>query len=129
MQLCRPAGNKKQNLPFPLRLFLAIIGICFGVYLAVKSHDFIFSGQPKLIDSGVYSWVRHPMYLGILLVCLGFFCAIPSLLSLAVWSILFLFYEKMTTYEEKDLIRILGDEYSIYQKKVPKWFPKIKLSK
>ena len=114
-------------MPFPLRLFLAVLVVCFGGYLAVKSHDFIFNSQSKFCDTGVYSWVRHPMYLGILLICLGFFFAIPSLLSLAVWIIFFLFYEKMTTYEERDLIRILGGEYSSYQKRVPKWFPKLKL--
>ena len=116
-------------IPLPLRLFLAILAVCSGAYLAVKSHDFIFSGQSKFFDIGVYSWVRHPMYLGILLVYLGFFFAIPSLLSLAVWIILFLFYDKMTTYEEKDLTRILGEEYITYQKRVPKWFPKIKFKR
>jgi len=32
----------------------------------------------------------------------------------------------MATYEEKDLIRILGEEYTAYQKRVPKWFPGIR---
>jgi protein-S-isoprenylcysteine O-methyltransferase Ste14 len=31
----------------------------------------------------------------------------------------------MTTYEEKSLIQILGEEYIAYQKRVPKWFPKL----
>jgi protein-S-isoprenylcysteine O-methyltransferase Ste14 len=33
--------------------------------------------------------------------------------------------DKMATYEEKDLIRILGKEYIAYQKRVPKWCPKL----
>ena len=113
----------------PIRLFLGIPSLSIGAYLGAKSHEAIFDGgsnHPKLIDSGVYSWVRHPMYLGILMFCLGFFFAIPSLLSLAVWVIFFILYDKMATYEEKDLIRVLGEEYTSYQKRILKWFPRPK---
>ena len=111
-----------------LRLFLATLSLIIGVCLEAKSHKAIFSEgsyQPELIDSGVYSWVRHPMYLGILTFCLGFFFANPSLLSLGVWLGFFILYDKMTTYEEKDLIRILGEDYTTYQERVPKWFPRL----
>jgi protein-S-isoprenylcysteine O-methyltransferase Ste14 len=66
------------------------------------------------------------MYLGVLMFCLGFFFASPSLLSLGVWIGFFIVYDKMATYEEKDLVRILGEEYIAYQKRVPKWFPRIR---
>jgi len=109
---------------FPLLLFPAVLSLISGVFLALKAHDAVFGEnayQPQLIDSGVYSLVRHPMYLGILLFCLGFFLAIPSLISLVVWIAFFLFYDKMATYEENDLIRIFGADYLAYQKRVPKW--------
>ncbi len=112
----------------PLRLLPAIASIGFSLYLIAKSHKAVFGkahDQARLIDSGVYSWVRHPMYLGILMSCLGFFFASPSLLSLGVWLVFFVLYDKMATYEEKDLIRILGEDYIAYQKRVPKWFPKL----
>jgi protein-S-isoprenylcysteine O-methyltransferase Ste14 len=113
----------------PLLLLPAILSLSFGIYLALKSHEAVFgetTDQPRLIDSGVYSWVRHPMYLGILLSCLGFFFISPSLLSFGVWLAFFILYDKMATYEEKDLVRILGEEYTAYQKRVPKWFPGIR---
>ena len=116
-------------ISLPLLLLPAILSLSFGVYLALKSHEAVFgetAGQSKLIDSGVYSWIRHPMYLGTLLSCLGLFFAIPSLLSLGIWIAFFIFYDKMATYEEEDLTRILGDEYMDYQKRVPKWFPKLR---
>ena len=116
-----------DSISFPLLLLPAILSLGFGVYLALKSHEAVFgetAGQSKLIDSGVYSWTRHPMYLGTLLFCLGFFFAIPSLLCLGVWIAFFIFYDKMATYEEEDLARILGDEYIDYQKRVRKWLPR-----
>jgi len=110
----------------PLFLLPAILSLGFGIYLALKSHEAVFSETtPKLIDSGVYSWVRHPMYLGTLMFCLGFLFVSISLLSLGVWIGFFIFYDRMVTYEEKDLIHILGEEYITYQKRVPKWFPRL----
>ena len=113
----------------PVLLLPAILSLGYGLYLIAKSHKAVFgeiTEQPGLIDSGVYSWVRHPMYLGILLFCLGFFFFSPSLLSFGFWLAFFILYDKMATYEEKDLIRILGEEYVAYEKRVPKWFPRIR---
>jgi protein-S-isoprenylcysteine O-methyltransferase Ste14 len=116
-------------IPALLRASLSAISLGMGVFLALKSHREVFGktrNQPKLLDSGIYSQVRHPMYLGTLLFCLGFFFAIPSLLSLAVLGLFFILYDRMATYEEKDLISKLGEEYVTYQKRVPKWLPLIK---
>ena len=117
---------------FPLLLLPAILSLGFGTYLVSKSHETVFgekAGHPRLIDSGVYSWVRHPMYLGTLMVCLGFFFAMTSLLSLAVWIVFFLFYDKMATYEELDLGRIFVEEYAAYQRRVPKWHSRLQRRK
>ena len=109
---------------FPLLIVPALITWSFGIYLLFKSHEAVF-GKPteevKLNDFGVYSWTRHPMYLGILMFCLGFFLVLPSFFSLGVWVAFFVFYDKMATYEEKDLVRILGEEYISYSKRVSKW--------
>jgi len=79
----------------------------------------------KLVDSGVYAWVRHPMYLGTLLFCLVFLFIGFSVLSFAVWIAFFVFYDRMATYEENSLIEILGEEYIAYQKRVSKWLPRV----
>lgn len=115
-------------ISLPVLLLPAILSLGFGLYLTAKSHKAVFdeiTDQPRLIDSGVFSWVRHPMYLGILLFCLGFFFISPSLLSFGVWLAFLILYDRMSVYEEKDLIRILGEEYIAYQERVPKWFPPI----
>jgi protein-S-isoprenylcysteine O-methyltransferase Ste14 len=72
---------------FPLLLFPAIISLISGVYLVMKVPAAVFcenADKPQLFDSGVYSLVRHPMYLGTLLFCLGFFSAVPFFISLVV---------------------------------------------
>ena len=117
-------------VPVFVRLLLGILLFAVGIYLVARSEAAIFgrtligrTGKPKFVTIGVYAWVRHPMYLGSLLVLLVFFFATLSLLSLLVWAGLFVFYDRMATYEERDLIRILGKQYLDYQRQVPKWLP------
>lgn len=111
----------------PARLILFVVFIGSGYYLVVKSHELVFRkvhGQPRLVDSGVYALVRHPMYLGILLFCLAFLFVFTSLVSIGIWIAFFIAYDRMAAYEEKSLIETLGEEYVTYQKRVPKWFPR-----
>jgi len=111
----------------PVLFVPAIVVLGFGLYLVAKSHKAVFDddGQRGLIDSGVYALVRHPMYLGILFCCLSLLFFSVSLLSVGIWMAFFIFYDRMATYEEKSLIQILGEEYTAYQKRVPKWFPRL----
>jgi protein-S-isoprenylcysteine O-methyltransferase Ste14 len=117
-----------ESASLPVLLFPAILSWGFGAYLALKSHEAVFpedAGEPRLLESGVYSWVRHPMYLGTFLFCLGFSFAIVSLLSVGILIGFFVFYDKMATYKEKDLVSKLGQEYTSYQERVPKWIPRL----
>jgi protein-S-isoprenylcysteine O-methyltransferase Ste14 len=118
-------------VPFFVRLPLGIISFAVGIHLVAKSEAAIFgrTDKPKFTTTGVYAWVRHPMYLGSLLILLVFFFATLSLLSLLVWVGLLAFFDKMATYEERDLVRILGEQYLNYQKQVPKWLMHIRRGK
>jgi protein-S-isoprenylcysteine O-methyltransferase Ste14 len=103
---------------------LGVITFAAGIVLAHKSEEGVFHNHAgKVIDSGVYSYVRHPMYLGLLLILLGFSVTTLSILSLFVWVAFFLFLDRMAAYEEHDLTRILGQPYVDYKKRVPKWLP------
>ena len=117
-----------EAVSFPPLLLGTIVFLCFGLYLVSKAHKAVFDegpAQPRLVDSGVYAAVRHPMYLGTLLFCLSFLFISFSLLSIGIWIAFFIFYDRMATYEERSLIRILGGEYVAYQKRVAKWFPRL----
>ncbi len=103
-----------------------MLALALSVYLVSKSHKAVLEqshNPPVLVDSGVYAWVRHPMYLGILLFCIAFIFISVSLSSIVIWIGFFVFYDSMATYEEKSLIEILGEPYVAYQKRVSKWLP------
>jgi protein-S-isoprenylcysteine O-methyltransferase Ste14 len=117
-------------LAYPILLLPAVFLIAFGVYLIKESHAAVIAkkGKPEFVDSGVYSLVRHPMYLGGLMVLLGFLLLKFSLIAFAIWVIFLVLCDWMASYEEKDLLRVLGTKYADYQGRVPKWlvFSKIR---
>jgi protein-S-isoprenylcysteine O-methyltransferase Ste14 len=115
-----------EALAFPVLFAGTLVFLCLSFYLVSKSHKAVLEqvhDPPELVDSGIYAWVRHPMYLGIMLFCLAFLFISVSLVSIVIWIGFFIFYDRMATYEEKSLIEILGEPYLVYQKRVSKWFP------
>lgn len=79
----------------------------------------------KLSTHGLYKYVRHPMYSGVLLLSLGIAIASGSLVKyLLVLTLLILFYYK-SRYEEKYL-SAQYPEYGKYAKKTPRFVPFIK---
>jgi protein-S-isoprenylcysteine O-methyltransferase Ste14 len=107
----------------PILLLPAVVLIAFGVYLVKESHGAVLgnTGKPEFVDSGVYSLVRHPMYLGGLMILLGFLFLKFSLIAFAIWIVFLVVCDWMASYEEKDLLRVLGKQYADYQSRVPKW--------
>jgi protein-S-isoprenylcysteine O-methyltransferase Ste14 len=77
-----------------------------------------------LVQTGPYSLVRNPMYLGILLIGLGIVLILfkwwASLIFLAVFIERYLF---LIFKEEKMLLSVFPKEYPDYQKKVPRILP------
>jgi protein-S-isoprenylcysteine O-methyltransferase Ste14 len=82
-----------------------------------------------MIDSGVYARVRHPMYMGTFLIYVGLALLTFSFLAFGALIGIFLVYNYLATYEEKDLVRVFGESYLDYCKRVPKWIPRLSTEK
>ena len=110
------------QVPAIIRYGLSIIFVGLGIYFVQQSHKLVIEAdEPGLVDWGVYSLSRHPMYLGSMLVELGIVTTTLSIPALLVWSIIFYVYNQFAVYEENSLIAILGEEYEKYRKKVNLW--------
>jgi protein-S-isoprenylcysteine O-methyltransferase Ste14 len=82
---------------------------------------------PKhLVVSGLYRFVRNPMYVGVAAVLFSEAALFGSLRLLeyafAVWAAFFLF---VLAYEEPALRRKFGASYQDYCEAVPRWFPRL----
>lgn len=98
------------------------------VYLSYVDIKKDFLRANKVTKSGIYTKVRHPMYLGLIFLYIGF-SLITSSLLVSIYSIigiLFIIWQAFN--EEKHLINRFGKQYLKYKKQVPMFFP-IKLKK
>jgi protein-S-isoprenylcysteine O-methyltransferase Ste14 len=107
------------------RILIAIIIFGIGAGFVQKSHTVLLDDAPSgLVTDGIMAHVRHPMYLGIILIYLAFVISTMSLLSFLPWFIVIIFHDKFATYEEQKLVEQFGEEYIKYKQQVPKWIPR-----
>ena len=121
------ALDVRNVIPFPVRLIIFVLGLIISYLLINSSHKKIFlpsNQKSQLITDGVYSYVRHPMYLSILVLLFAFYSISLSFLSLIIWIIAVFFFDQMVTFEEAELLKILGNEYREYMNQVPRWIPR-----
>jgi len=118
-----------HGIPFPFRVFAALLFLVSGIYLANSGHRAVFHGhhtEPRLIMDGAFAHVRHPLYLAALLFYLFLFCLTLSLSSLIVFLGCFFFYNYIAAYEERRLEVRYGEDYRGYRAQVPKWIPRFR---
>lgn len=77
----------------------------------------------RLITRGPYRWVRHPMYLGVLLAAGG------ALLIFQTWAMVIYALSSLVVIlrarkEEELLVEEFGEEWKRYQGQVPGWLPR-----
>jgi len=83
-----------------------------------------------LVIQGPYKYVRHPLYLGVVLLVLGWWLLLDySFLLISVIILLLWFNFVVTNFEEKELRAIFGEQYEQYSKEVPKMIPFTKRGK
>lgn len=114
-------------IPFIVRLPLAALVLVISGYLARKGLGIVFGERmekPVVIRKSVFGMVRHPIYLGEILLFLGFLILSLSLAAIAVWVAGFVFLNFIAKYEEKLLLARFGAEYEKYLREVPRWLPR-----
>ncbi len=94
--------------------------IIWGMYSLGKA---VFIPGKKLIISGPFAIVRHPMYLGGIVGAFGFALFAGSLFGVFYSFVLALVLSHISDAEERELKTRFGDDYIEYMKKVPKIFP------
>lgn len=76
-----------------------------------------------LIKNGVFKYIRHPIYSGIILITFGYGVYQDSLYKIIISILLFALFYFKSSYEEKRL-QITFSDYTLYQKRSGRFFPK-----
>ncbi len=94
-----------------------IIGITLLV-LSLRSH--LRKGEHVVFDRGVYGIVRHPMYVGavLLFIAMALFLPVWVMILLAIINVVVIY--RFMVMEEQKNIEKFGDAYQSYMMQVPR---------
>lgn len=116
-----------RELNFPLIMIgivLILAGIIIWLFAVVKSKITQEIIDNKLVKTGIYSYIRHPIYSAFLFISTGLTFLSQNIflffLPILYWIILTIGMKKT---EEKWLLEKFGDEYIEYSKEVNRFIP------
>jgi protein-S-isoprenylcysteine O-methyltransferase Ste14 len=107
--------------------YVAIIG---GFVLLSSAWQVLYEAQRRhtLATTGIYAYVRHPQYVGFVVILLGFLLQWPTLLTLLMFPILVVMYVRLARREEREALAEFGVEYERYMRRVPGFLPRLSAS-
>ena len=106
-----------------LEMGIGSLVMLVGMSLVALGWWKIHRAGDKLIIDGVYGIVRHPQYLGFILITTGMLIHWPTLLTLIMFPILVGAYVHLAKKETKELGERFGEKYQIYRNLVPAFIP------
>ena len=110
--------------PFHLASYVVMIS---GFVVLSKAWPVLWRAQRehRLATTGPYAAVRHPQYLGFLLIMAGFLLQWPTLLTLAMFPLLTLAYTRLARAEEREVRAEFGADYDAYAAHTPRFLPRL----
>ena len=102
---------------------LSDIMMVAGALLVFFGWEKIHGGRSQLVTDGLYSFTRHPQYLGILILTLGMMVQWATIPTLLMWPILLILYYRLARQEEKEMEDKFGQTFKEYKAKVPMFLP------
>jgi protein-S-isoprenylcysteine O-methyltransferase Ste14 len=119
------------NTFFIIGSFLAIIGLIIRIKsILTLKQQFTYTvtkiENHELIEEGLYKILRHPGYLGQLIIFTGISTSLSNWLSIIFMIVpVFLGYIYRINVEEKFMIEQMGQKYRDYQKRTKRLIPRI----
>lgn len=105
----------------------SIVFIFFGFVILASAWPVLYRAQKSnsLAVGGPYARVRHPQYIGFVMIMFGFLLQWPTLPTLVLFPVLTWVYVRLSRREEQAAKETFGQQWDEYAKKVPAFFPHI----
>jgi protein-S-isoprenylcysteine O-methyltransferase Ste14 len=116
-------------IPSAVRTIVGFAIQLLAGFLAWRGLAVVFGkerAEPGVIREGVFGIVRHPIYLGAILLYLGFLAHALSLAAAGVWVVIIVFYVLISRHEEELLIDKFGEDYRAYIREVGMFIPRLR---
>lgn len=106
---------------------LSNILIVIGFIMLSSAWGVLYKAQRKhtLAVTGLYARIRHPQYVGFIVIMIGFLLQWPTIVTLIMFPILLVVYARLAFSEEKDMEKEFGNKYREYKKATPAFIPKL----
>jgi protein-S-isoprenylcysteine O-methyltransferase Ste14 len=117
------------NTLFAAGAILIIIGLIIRVTsILILKKQFTYTvtkiENHELIEKGLYKYIRHPGYLGQLIIFTGISASLSNWLSIILMFVpVFLGYSYRIIVEERFMLAQMGEKYTDYQKRTKKLLP------
>lgn len=79
----------------------------------------------RIVEQGIYRWMRNPMYLGHLIYLLGLVALFGSWLAFALFTFHLAWFDARAEEDERHLGALFGAPYEDYRRRVRRWIPGI----
>jgi protein-S-isoprenylcysteine O-methyltransferase Ste14 len=91
------------------------------VYTAQRDHCIAMTGP--------YASLRHPQYVGFILIMIGFLIQWPTIITLIMFPILVTMYVRLARREEHEALAEFGEVYARYRAQTPAFFPRLRAAR
>ncbi len=101
--------------------------IVAGFWVLASAWKVLYEAQRarRLATTGAYARIRHPQYVGFVLIMTGFLLQWPTLVTLSMFPILVFMYARLAKREQVEMLAQFGEEYRSYMAQVPAFIPKV----
>jgi len=107
---------------------LSNILIVAGFILLSASWKVLFRAQKEhaIATTGPYARIRHPQYLGFIIIMFGFLLQWPTIITLIMFPILTVMYARLALREEAQMVKEFGEAYEQYRERTPTFLPHVR---
>ncbi len=115
-----------------LGLYLNIAFACIGLIMIIFGWQAIYHGYWKhvkgkghIVTSGIYKYIRHPQYAGLIMIAFGMLLGWATIPTLMIFPFIVYMYVRLAKKEELDMLNEFGEEYGSYMKRTKRFIPYI----
>ncbi len=112
-----------------ISMYLAIAGVFLMLKLGKQSPErddktlFQFEKTTGLIVTGIFRYIRHPLYGSLIFLCWGICLKQPAPVNIAIAAVSSFFLFITSKFDEKECIAFFGEEYIRYMKNSKMFIP------